>query len=92
MFLKCKKCDDLIYNVVIARKPEPNEPIILAVERSVEHDPIKHGVARLEEKNLEEKKRWLLAKDVILNHSDSAKALYIDLANLYIMLPQKDTF
>jgi len=40
MYLKCKKCDDLIYNVVIVRKPEPNEPIILAVERSVEHDPI----------------------------------------------------
>ncbi len=65
MYLKCKKCDDLIYNVVIVRKPEQNEPIVLPVERSAEHDPIKHSVAPI----IRGEKRLLLAKDLILNHN-----------------------
>ena len=45
MYLKCKKCNDLVYTVTIERKPEQNEPIVFEVERNVEHDLIRHSLA-----------------------------------------------
>ncbi len=44
IYLKCKKCSELNYNVKLETKPEPYQPIIFTVEKSDEHDLDKHNI------------------------------------------------